>query len=106
MVPKRRKIPISLRIDEKVLSWFRERSPKGYQTLMHSILEEYVAEQNQRSARLEGRAQELFSRYHAQCFWHLDPGLKIKAGNIRLVIEGLRKYGGREGLILAEELCQ
>jgi len=103
---KKKKIPISLRIDEGVLSWFRQRHPKGYQTLIHLVLEQYVMEQTRKSARIEGRAQELFRRYHAQCFWHMDPHLVIDSSNLNLVIAGLGKYGGRNGLLLAEELCQ
>jgi len=54
--------------------------------------------------RAAGRAQELFHRYYARCFWHYDSNLEITPNNIDLVINGLKKHGGREGFLLAEEL--
>ena len=96
---------ISLRVDQEVLRWFRKRRPRGYQTLMNLVLSNYVDEQTRREIRAAGRAQELFRRFHAQCFWHYDPDLEIDPDNLRLVIDGLRKYGGREGFLLADELC-
>lgn len=74
--------------------------------MMHEVLERHVDEQRALANHKAGRAQELFKRYYAQCFWHLDPSLQITPQNISLVIEGLRKYGGRTGFTLAEELCQ
>lgn len=97
---------ISLRIDQKILDWFRKRQPVGYQTLIHSVLEEYVNDKEKQLARAAGRAQEIFRQYHAQCFWHYDPCLVITPENISLVIEGLRKYGGKQGMALAEELAE
>ena len=88
-----------------MLRWFKAKQPKGYQTLMHSVLLEYVHKQELASAVAAGRAQELFRRFYAQCFWHYDSELKITPENMDLVIEGLRKFGGREGFLLAEELC-
>lgn len=97
---------ISLRVSPIVLDWFRSASPKGYQTLMHSVLADYVDAQLKQAERRAGRAQELFRHYYAQCFWHCDPELKITPANVDLVAAGLRKYGGREGFQLAEELCR
>jgi hypothetical protein len=102
----KKKTLISLRLDTDLLSWFKKQQPIGYQTLMHSVLERYQEEANIQAARSCGRAQEIFRRFYAQCFWHYDQNLKISEENIHLVIDGLRKHGGREGLILAEELCQ
>ena len=101
-----KKKAICIRVDSHVIEWFRAKFPKGYQTRMHSVLEEYVEDQTNKAQRLAGRAQEIFRRNYARCFWHCDPVLKITPQNISLVISGLRKYGGREGLELAEELCR
>ena len=73
---------------------------------MQSVLADFVNQQKARSERKLGRAQELYRQYYAQCFWHYDPQLEIAPENLDLVINGLRKYGGRSGLRLAEELCQ
>ena len=88
-----------------VLDWFQKYRPNGYQTAMHSVLKNYVVQQNAQQLRTVGRAQEIFKHFYAQCFWHYDPDLQINQNNIELVIGGLRKYGGREGFLLAEELC-
>lgn len=97
---------ISLRVEPEVLQWFQRQRSRGYQTLMHSVLKSFVQQQTEQKIRAAGRAQEIFHRYHAQCFWHYDTGLEINEENIQLVIDGLRKYGGRKGFLLAEELCQ
>ena len=74
--------------------------------MIHSVLEEYVKQRTYDRVRAVGRAQEIFRQYYAQCFWHYDKDLQIDLNNIELVVDGLRKYGGRAGLLLAEELCQ
>lgn len=101
--PKR---PISLRVSETTLNWFKSSGPRGYQTMMNSVLEEFVRERTERAIFAAGRAQEIYRKYYAQCFWHLDRDLIIVPQNMHLVLEGLRRYGGREGLLLAEDLCQ
>ena len=104
-IPQKKAL-ISLRLDEELLIWFKQHQPKGYQTLMRNILERYREEKDMQAARAAGRAQEIFKRFYAQCFWHYDANLKISEENLHLVIDGLKKHGGREGLLLAEELCQ
>lgn len=95
---------ISLRLDQDVLSWFKNKP--NYQSHIKKVLKEYVSDQqNKRSFNL-GRAQEIYKQMHARCFWHYHPNLIIDEENFLLVIDGLRKYGGKEGFILAEELCQ
>ena len=100
------KVLISLRLNKQTLSWFKSERPKGYQTLINSVLAQYVQEKTERSQWLAGRAQEIFRQYYAQCFWHYDKDLQIEPRHIELVVDGLKKYGGRDGLRLAEELCQ
>lgn len=100
------KQPISIRLAPAVLQWFRSEAPEGYQALIHSVLEKYVEERRAAQNWTAGRAQEIFRTYYAQCFWHYDKDLQIGPQQVPLVVEGLRKYGGREGYILAEELCR
>jgi hypothetical protein len=97
---------ISLRVQPDILEWFKGEQPKGYQTLMHSVLENHVRTETERRIRIAGRAQEIYRQYYSQCFWHYRPDLKISPDNTHLVVNGLRKYGGVEGAKLAEELCQ
>lgn len=98
--------PISIRLRPEVLAWFKQKSPKGYQTHMHAVLSEYVERQRATTQRNIGRAQEIYRQYYAQCFWHLDPNLEITSENLHIVIDGLRKFGGRRGFLIASELCQ
>lgn len=51
-------------------------------------------------------ARQAFLRYHAQCFWYLRADLKVTAGDIPMIADGLRKNGGREGFLLAAQLCR
>jgi hypothetical protein len=97
---------ISLRVDMDVLNWFKAHADTGYQTLIHDVLEKHVDEKKRLSIRNAGRAQELFKKYHAKCFWSYKKDLIITEENIDIVINGLKKHGGRSGLKLAEELCQ
>lgn len=96
---------ISLRIDTELLNWFKQKKPDGYQKLIHSVLANYRDIQINEKHRIAGRAQELYKQYYTQCFWHLTPDLEITPDNINLVIEGLKKYGGRKGFLIANELC-
>lgn len=97
---------ISLRVSKSVLDWFKKERPKGYQTLINSVLAQYVQARTEHSQWVAGRAQEIFRQYYTQCFWHCDKNLQIGPDKIQLVVDGLRKYGGHTGLQLAEELCQ
>lgn len=106
IVMSSKKHPISLRVAPDILEWFKKQKSRGYQGLMHDVLEDYVNQKRGAQIRAAGRAQEIFRQYYTRCFWHYDPELIIDAANIDLVIQGLRKYGGRQGMILAKELCQ
>lgn len=100
-----KKKAISFRIDTGLLAWLKKESSLGYQTFLHEILQQHMQARIAGSERIAGRAQEIFRQYHAQCFWHYDPELVITPENTHLVIEGLKKHGGRRGFLLAEELC-
>jgi hypothetical protein len=58
---------------------------------------------SERAARLE-LADSLFHDFYASCFWHLRPDLAITEERVQLVIEGLRRHGGKRGLLAAAEL--
>ena len=51
-------------------------------------------------------AQCAFLRYHTQCFWYLRADLEITARDIPMIADGLRKNGGRDGFLLAAQLCR
>jgi hypothetical protein len=98
------KTPISIRLESDLLDWFKQVAPKGYQVMIQDVLRDYRREREQRAQNIIGRAQQIFSQYHAKCFWHLRKDLKVTTENLSIIQNGLRKYGGLEGLRLAAEL--
>ena len=72
--------------------------------MIQDVLRNYRREREQRAQNIIGRAQQIFSQYHAKCFWHLRKDLKVTIENLSIIQNGLRKYGGLEGLRLAAEL--
>lgn len=50
LVPPIIKEPISLRVDEDVLAWFRSRGPR-YQTRMNAVLRSYMKQVSGKKAR-------------------------------------------------------
>lgn len=95
---------ISIRVDTDLLAWLKDHAQDGYQTMIHGILEDFRRRYELREARDLGRAQQIFVQYHARCFWHMRKDLKITPDLIPLIQQGLRTYGGIEGLRLALEL--
>lgn len=51
-------------------------------------------------------ANRLFREFYAVCFWHLKPDLVVTEDLIPLIIEGLRKHGGRSGMLAAARLLE
>lgn len=49
-------------------------------------------------------ANQLYRRFHAQCFWHSPRDLVITEELIPFVVKGLRTYGGRQGFLLSADL--
>ena len=49
-------------------------------------------------------ANRLFREFYAVCYWHLKPDLVITEDLVPLVTAGLRKHGGRRGLLAAGRL--
>ena len=98
------KTPISIRLETDLLDWFKQVAPQGYQVMIQDVLREYRRGREQRAQNIIGRAQQIFSQYHAKCFWHLRKDLKVTMENLSIIQNGLKKYGGLEGLRLAAEL--
>ncbi len=98
------KTPISIRLETDLLDWFKQVAPEGYQVMIQDVLRDYRRAREQRAQNILGRAQQIFTQYHAKCFWHLRKDLKVTWGNLSIIQDGLRKYGGLEGLRLADEL--
>ena len=99
-----KKQPISIRLDTEVIRYFREAFPSGYQRGIGEVLRLYVEGQREKDWIVVGRAQQVFLQYHASCFWHLRPDLKIALEHLPMIRERLRKYGGRAGFLLAAQL--
>ena len=51
-------------------------------------------------------ARRAFRRFHGQCFWYLRPDLEITLADLPMIVDGLRKNGGRSGFLLAAKLCR
>jgi hypothetical protein len=49
-------------------------------------------------------ANWIFREFHTRCFWHCPRDLIITEDLIPLVVNGLRKHGGRRGFILSGQL--
>lgn len=64
-----------------------------------------VSESTASSERL-ALADRLYREFHARCFWHCPRDLVITEDLIPLVVQGLRKHGGRRGFILSAKLRQ
>jgi hypothetical protein len=62
-----------------------------------------VSEPLNREERL-ALANRLYREYRTRCFWHCPPDLVITEDLLPLVVNGLRKHGGRRGFILAGKL--
>ena len=108
---KSKKHPVFLNLDADVLAWFKSTG-KGYQTFINEVLRAYkeavisdLKPTQTEFSRFEF-AQACFNEFYAQCFWHLKKDLIVTEREIPLIIEGLRKYGGREGFQKAHLLCQ
>jgi hypothetical protein len=66
-----------------------------------------MSEKNNSIAALDERlelANRLFREFHTRCFWHCPRDLEITEDMLPIVVEGLRKHGGRQGFILAARL--
>lgn len=50
-------------------------------------------------------ARRAFRQFHAQCFWYMPADMVVGLGDVAEIVRGLRQYGGRRGLILADKLC-
>lgn len=50
-------------------------------------------------------ARRAFRKFHAQCFWYLRHDLAITLDDLPEIIRGLRRSGGRKGLLAAQRLA-
>lgn len=104
------KSPLYIKLDSEVLDWFKAKG-KGYQSFINEVLKAYkeAAQNEVEATNLDSRfeyAQRCFREFYAQCFWHLRKDLVITESEIPLIKEGLKKFGGKEGFIKAQRLCQ
>ena len=51
-------------------------------------------------------ARRAFRRFHAQCFWYLRADLEITHAEVPVIVDGLKKNGGRAGYRIAAQLCR
>ena len=55
------------------------------------------------------RVRELrraFREYYARCFWYMRPDADLTLDDLPEVVRGLRKNGGKEGILRAARLCR
>lgn len=45
------KVPVTLRLNPAVLAWYKKQVPRGYQTLINTVLEEYMMKHKGESHR-------------------------------------------------------
>ena len=50
-------------------------------------------------------AKKAFKLFHTECFWYLDPNMKITIRDLPEIVRGLRANGGQRGFLLANKLC-
>ena len=63
----------------------------------------------QRTARDLVRVRELrraFREFYARCFWYMRPDAHLTLDDLPEVVRGLRKNGGKEGILRAAKLCR
>ena len=51
-------------------------------------------------------ARRAFRDFYAQCFWYLDPDLRVTLRDVPEIVRGLRQNGGRKGFLVAARLCR
>ncbi|MCY4027741.1 MAG: hypothetical protein OXH75_15690 [Acidobacteria bacterium] len=51
-------------------------------------------------------ARGAFRDFYAQCFWYLDPDLRVTLRDVPEIVRGLRQNGGRKGFLVAARLCR
>jgi hypothetical protein len=77
---ERGKTRITIRIDTKILNWFRERVHEAgggnYQTMINEALKRYIESENAKTIRYPGGLHvELDAKYQSECE---DKGLEFK----------------------------
>ena len=50
-------------------------------------------------------AREALRDFHTQCFWFMRQDAELAMDDIPAIARGLRLNGGRQGFLLAAQLC-
>ena len=50
-------------------------------------------------------ARRALREFHAQCFWYLRRDMTVTLDDLPEIIRGLRRNGGRRGLVVAARLA-
>jgi hypothetical protein len=50
-------------------------------------------------------ARQAWREFHAQCFWFMRDDLELGPQDLPAIAHGLRQNGGRQGFLLAAQLC-
>lgn len=88
-------------VSKELTAYLSEIGRKGGQRSRRTL----TPDEARRMVRVR-EARKLYAKYHARCFWNAPPDWKPGASDIDWVVEGLRKYGGREGWEAASRLCR
>jgi hypothetical protein len=51
-------------------------------------------------------ARKAFRKFYTQCFWYMREDMQITTEDIPEIVRGLRQNGGRQGFLLAAQLCR
>ena len=51
-------------------------------------------------------AQRAFEQFHARCFWFMRGDAQITEQEIPYICQRLRADGGRQGFLLAAQICR
>jgi len=62
------------------------------------------AQRGRASASQVALALRLFDEFHAQCFWHMPRGFRVRPVDLPAIVKGLRTYGRYRGVLVAAEL--
>ncbi len=50
-------------------------------------------------------ARKVLQDFHAQCFWFMREDAELSMDDLPAIARGLRLNGGRQGFLLAAQLC-
>jgi hypothetical protein len=88
-------------MDETIRTYLSEIGRRGGQASRRELSPEAA-----RRMVAVREARRAYRRFHAQCFWSCDPGLKVTAADVAWVADQLRRHGGWEAWQVAARLCR